>query len=247
MRAADPMAALQDLQWLAKSPLSREAFAVMAAKAGRGSIDLAWLRTTNIPAKDFESLARDPKTKWNLFRDAANAPNDRGLQLRALRSIRGAAAEMEAGERAGTLVPGWRRYESQVRAGSSELDYTLRATDRTGRVRGMEVKGGTREAWKKGIEAYPRRNEKGLPQDLEDAAEGMERMIKQLKDAAAIARSETPVLVVSRNIRKADLDELRRILRRRVDREVEIVFLDESTITARSGSLRTGLGVPGVQ
>jgi len=164
-----------------------------------------------------------------------------------MRAARGAAAEMEAGERAGTLVPGWRVADRQVATGSSELDYTLRATDRTGRVRGMEVKGATREAWQSGIEAYPQRNAPGLSREVKGSADAMERMIKQLKDAAAIPRSETPVLVITKKIRAEDLEELRRILRRRVNREVEIVFLEESTITARSGSLREGLGVPGVQ
>lgn len=248
-RAPNPLAALADLQWLAKSDLSQEAFTVMSAKVGRGSVDLGWLRTTQLSKESLEFLARDPNTPWNLFRDAARNPSNTALQLRAMARLRGASAEMVAGEHATTLVPGWRTKARQVPMGESEIDFSLQSTDRLGRSRGLEVKGWTRDTWKESIEAYPLRSRarSSLSDEQQRAIDRIEHMIGQLKDAANVARSETPVLAVTKGIRADDLAELRRIIARRVDRPVEIVLLDEASITQRGAVLRSGLGIPGPQ
>lgn len=248
-KAKDPIAALADLRWLAQSPLSHEAFAVMCAKAGRGSVDLVWLRGAAVPKDMLEFMALDAKTPWNLFRDAAQNPANTALQLRALARLRGISAEMVSGETAAAKVPGWRVNQRQVPMGSSEIDFGLKSTDRLGRTRGLEVKGWTRETWKESIEAYPLRSKKPATRTeaQQRALDRIEHMIGQLKDAAGVARSEAPVLSVTGAMRADDLAELRQILKRRVDKPVEIILLDESAITKRSAALRQGLGVPGPQ
>ena len=248
-KAKDPIAALADVRWLAESPLSREAFAVMSAKVGRGSVDLAWLRTVSLPKEMVEFMALDAKTPWNLFRDAAQNPANTALQLRAMARLRGVSAEMVSGETAAAKVPGWRVNARQVPMGTSEIDFGLKSTDRLGRTRGLEVKGWTSDTWKESIEAYPLRNKPKvmLSKDQQRAVNRIEHMIGQLKDAAAVARSETPVLSVTAKMRADDLAELKQILKRRIDRPVEIILIDESAITTRSAALRKGLGVPGPQ
>lgn len=248
-KSKDPIAALADVRWLAESPLSREAFAVMSAKVGRGSVDLAWLRTVSLPKDMLEFMALDSKTPWNLFRNAAQNPADKALQLRAMGMLRGVSAEMVTGETAAAKLPGWRVNARQVPMGKSEIDFGLKSTDRLGRTRGLEVKGWTSKAWKESIEAYPLRNKLKvtLSKEQQRAVKRIEHMIGQLKDAAAVARSKTPVLSVTVEMRADDLKKLKQILTRRIDRPVEIILIDESAITTRSAALRKGMGVTWVQ
>jgi hypothetical protein len=255
VKAKDPIAALGDLQALAGSKLSREAFTVMCAKAGRvvkgrPGIDLAWWRTIELPPTQMEALAKDANTPWNLFMEAARNPADTALQLRAMARLRGASAEMIAAESADQLVPGWRIEQSQVEMGESIIDFRMKSTARTGTTRALEVKGWTRETWSKNLDLWERFKDVPLKQLTDEQRAGVravEHMIGQLEDAAAVKRAADPVLAVTKNMKVEDVDRLEAILRDRLNRPVELIQLDEKAIVARGRELREGLGIPGPQ
>jgi hypothetical protein len=76
----------EDAQWLVSTPgLDGEALGTLAQKVGKGKVDLAWLRSTELPADDLNFLARDENTPWELFKKAAAEPGNWKTQRQARR------------------------------------------------------------------------------------------------------------------------------------------------------------------
>jgi hypothetical protein len=260
VRHPNPAAYLKQVQWLSNTKISQEAFSVLGAKAGRGSVDLEWLSTRSLTRKDLDFLGRDPNTPWNLFRDASRNPGDLKLLRRAQARARGIAAEQLTDDTLSALVPGYRKdvsvgvYGRQVPMGDSVIDTAVVSTEGLGLRRGVEVKGWTSETWADSLNAYEAADAgEILVSSAERAAAARIRhMLKQLGNAAAessnvraVARGEGPVLVVSRAMRQADKTRLADLIRAALpDANVEIVFLTEAQITARSGRLRAAFGIP---
>jgi hypothetical protein len=239
---------LDAVQWLSKSGISREGFARLGENAvGRNPADLEWLSTQKLSAKDLDDLALNEKTPWKTYREASMNPTDVKLLKRAQRGLRAQAAEVVAADEAtaGRLSPGYRVTGKHVEVGGeggSEIDLELTSTDGLGRKRLAEVKGFTRETWKRSLDAYARDPTAASLTDPMDVAGSsmIKKMLKQLADArAATPRGDLPILAVSEGIAKAQRTTLEAL----VAGKAEVVYIPEGAITTVSGRLARSLGI----
>jgi hypothetical protein len=239
-----------------RSGLTREGFARLAANAvGKNPVDLVWLAKRDLTDADLDFLAIDTHTKWKVYRDATAVGASAKDIIRANTQLRGVAAEMVARDEASTLVPGFEVEGRQVETpGGSEIDFTLKSTDRLKRIRPLEVKGWGRDTWKKAFDAFA--PEHGNPDALLlDSQRGVtlpdpitnsglrkiEGMIDQLRDAQSLATGGKPILAVTDALKGPERKILERIL---ADNKIdaEIVYLSESKILATGRRLGIGFG-----
>ncbi|HEY1404263.1 MAG TPA: hypothetical protein VGB05_09065, partial [Pyrinomonadaceae bacterium] len=100
-KSGDPaafLAAAKELVSQRNKGLTNEAIDMLAAKAGRGKLDVEWLIQTDLykdkAARElFNFMAEDPKTAWNLFRRVARDPNNEYLSRLANARVRGIVGE----------------------------------------------------------------------------------------------------------------------------------------------------------
>jgi hypothetical protein len=243
---ADVVAYLDAVVWLSKSSgISRQGFARLGENAlGTRPVDLEWLSTRQLSAKDLDDLAVNPKTSWKTYRDASLNPTDVKLLKRAQRDLRGHAAEVVAAEEAtaGKLAPGYRVTGKHVEAGGFEIDLELTSIDGLGRKRLAEVKGWTPQTWKRSLDAYRRDPTAASLTDPMDVAgsRSVKKMLDQLADArAATPRGELPILAVTEKMTKTQRTAVQAL----VAGKAEMIYLPEAAITTVSGRLARSLGI----
>ena len=243
---ADAATYLDAVVWLSKSGISRPGFARLGENAmGQRPVDLEWLSTRKLSAKDLDDLALNPNTPWSSYRDASMNPTNVKMLRRANRDLRGHAAEVVAAEEAaaGKLAPGYRVTGKHVDVPGSNLDLELTSTDGRGSKRLAEVKGFTKDRWTNWLDAYKRglKGKKFLKGPMDEAGfNSIKKMLDQLANAGkATPRGELPLLAVTEKMAGPQRDALEAL----VKGKAEIVYLPEAAITKVSGGLARSLGI----
>lgn len=243
--ATDPAKFVQVLTALSARPISNEAVNVLGrrAVARTPGVDLDWLSKTSLPDDTLDFLARDSRTPWNAFKSAAAEGTEAAMRW-ARASLRGAAAEMVTQRMARRLFPGWRVSGRQVRMGTSELDFQVTATDRTGRTRAVEVKGWTANTWDDAMSAMEQRfAHRAMSEEARRAIRKIEHMLEQLQNAKNASRGANPYLVVTDALSDAQRRRLRVILRREVGL-VEVHYIPDAQIKALAADTGVAMGIP---
>jgi hypothetical protein len=145
---------------------------------------------------------------------------------------------------AGRLFPGWRVSGRQVRMGTSELDFQITATDRTGRTRAVEVKGWTPSTWEDALSAMEQRvAHRAMSEEARRAIRKIEHMLEQLQNAKTAARGANPYLVVTDALSNAQRSRLQAILQRQIGR-VEIHYIPDAEIKRLAADTGFAMGIP---
>ncbi len=234
---------------LARPGLNQEAITVLSGKAGRGSLDLAWLNRTTLTDADLQFLAVDSNTPWRLFQRAAehgvtNGQINWGLRILSRGRVRGDAAEMLGPAALEAQVPGASITARQVRlenaAGlATEADFTFTL----GRIRhAMEVKGWSVRVWERAIAAALARNAGTMTTTQATTVQKFDHLLRQLTVIRDTTRA-APYLAMTDGVSVANRVHLETLLRRAGLADVEIVTLSESQILATGRRLRGAMGV----
>jgi hypothetical protein len=209
MRADDSLKALEEARrLLANETLSNEAVSVLAAKAGRGRLDVAWFNELNLDPKYLDFIARDPNASWRLLKAAAENPFDRSLQDAVDKMLRGYAGEILAQSVIKRFLPGHVAHR-QVGVPGTVLDTLLEEPGRLGRMRGVEVKAWKQEIWDAiGTGLRKRRVSHQALTDTEKLGlEMLDGLTWQLSSGRAATKTQ-PILMVSDKVNQATLNEL---------------------------------------
>lgn len=244
-KVQDPIRFLLNAEWLVRHPgLDAEALSVLAQKASKRSVDLEWLRTTTLTAEDFNFLAKEKKTTWQLFKRAAEEPGNRKVQLEARSHLRGIAGEMVTERTARKLFPGYRLTGRQVTLEEGSIvDFELVAVDGS-LHHAVEVKGWTGETWRRALKAWEASREAMAKLDAEQErlVRQLQGVIKQLKDAAREPRGK-PILICSNKLKGETKVNLTRFLEENV-LEVQIKLIEEAEMLSATRRLRAAFNLP---
>jgi hypothetical protein len=152
--------------------------------------------------EDLNAMARNEKTAWRLFQQAAAEPRNLTVQLRAREQLRGIAVEMLTERNAQKLFPGFRLTGRQVKmAGGHVIDDVVTAMTGSKLQHGVEVKGWNDSRWRQALDAWrARQGGAKLNENQEALAKQLEHLLDQLTDAAAAPRGP-PFLVVTDKLR----------------------------------------------
>ena len=242
MRADNALAALAEAQrLLANTGLSDEAIMVLAGKAGRNRLDVAWFNELDLDVKKLDFIARDKNAPWRLFKRASEDPWNTALQEVAEKALRGYGGEMLAEELIPKLLPGYKVAGRQVPMGKSILDFLLSEPGRLGRTAGLEAKAWRQEIWDAvGSGLYKRRVSHQAMTDTEALALDMlDGLTTQLGNAKAAAKAE-PFLAISNAASKQTLNEMMLNFKAQ-GLKPQILPFDEATLDKLVKELGTGL------
>jgi hypothetical protein len=241
----DPIRFLKDAEWLVRHPgLDAEALGTLARKASNDSVDLGWLRSTALTAEDFNFLAKEKRTTWQLFKQAAEEPGDLKAQLKARAHLRGIAGEMVTERAARKLFPGYRLTGRQVALEEgSIIDFELVAVDGS-LHHAVEVKGWTSDTWRRALKAWGASREAmtKLNAEQEKLVEQLRGVIKQLKNAAREPRGK-PFLICSDKVKGKAMEELGKFL----DAEApatQLKQVEEAEMLSATKRLRAAFNLP---
>jgi hypothetical protein len=244
-RLADPLTFLKKAEWLVGHPeLAVDAVGTLAKKACEGRVDLGWLRSTGLAIKDLNFMARDKRTPWKLFQDAAAAPGDWTLQRRAREQLRGIAGEMVTESNARKLFPDHRLTGRQVQLdGGRIIDHELTSMDGLRLRHGVEVKGWNDNRWRKALNAWQARHKALSLDEVQKALiEQLQRLLKQLGDAAKAPRG-TPFLVSTDGLSGPTRAKLETFLLENAPGTL-LIHVDEAKILEKTKQLREALRLP---
>ena len=241
----DPFAFLKEAEWLVRYPeLEAEAVLELARKARRRSVDLGWLRSTGLTLEDLNGMARDTRTPWRLFQQAAAEPENLAKQLQAREQLRGIAAELLTERNAQKLFPGFRLTARQVRLdGGHIIDRELTSMDRLRRQHGVEVKGWNDKRWRAALDAWAaRQGGKTLNTGQQALSDQLLRLLDQLKDAAKVPRG-APFLVSTDGLSGPTRAKLEAFLLKNA-RGTTLIHLEEALMLEKTKQLRAALNLP---
>jgi hypothetical protein len=242
---AEPAKYLKDAEWLVRHPkLAPEALSVLARKASMGKVDLEWLSSTTLTADDLNFLAKDKNTPWELFKQAAQEPGNRTVQMRARARLRGIAGELVAGRSTHRLFPGYRLTGRQVAVeGGTIIDFELVAAD--GSVRhAVEVKGWTNATWRQALDAWDAARSDPTKLDAHQRllVKQLRNAIKQLNNAAKGSRGP-PILICSDKLKGAAKRGLERLLSDEAP-STQLRHIEEVDMLATTRRLRAAFKLP---
>ncbi len=241
----EPIKFLKEAEWLVQHPgLDAEALSVLAQKASNGKVDLGWLRSTALTAEDFNFLAKEKKTTWQLFKKAAEEPGNRKAQLEARSHLRGIAGELVTERAARKLFPGYRLTGRQVEVeGGSIVDFELVAVDGS-LHHAVEVKGWTVDSWRKALKAWEASREAMIKLDAEQErlVRQLRGVIKQLDDAARAPRGR-PFLTASDKLSEPTYEKLQRFLQDNAP-GTQLKLVNEAEMLAVTKRLRAAFNLP---
>jgi hypothetical protein len=241
----DPLAFMKEAEWLvSQTELDAEAVVELARKACRGRVDLGWLRSTGLTMVDLNAMARNEKTAWRLFQQAAAEPGNLTVQLRAREQLRGIAVEMLTERNAQKLFPGFRLTGRQVEMeGGHVIDDVV--TEMTGSKlqHGVEVKGWNDSRWRQALNAWrARQGGARLNESQEALAKQLQHLLDQLTDAATAPRGP-PFLVVTDKLSKPTRNKLTTFLDENSP-NVLLIHIEEAKILELTKQLRAALSLP---
>jgi hypothetical protein len=242
---ANPHAFLKEAEWLVSHPeLEAAVVSELARKARRGSVDLGWLRSTGLTVDDLNFMARNEKTAWKLFQQAAAEPWNLTAQRRAREQLRGVAGEILTEQNSQRLFPGYRMTGRQVELeGGRIIDHELTSMDGLRLRHGVEVKGWNDNRWRKALDAWAARQQPTPFNKYQKAlVEQLQRLIDQLADAAKAPRGK-PFLVSTSKLSGPTMAKLLDFLSKNVS-DVKLVQLEEARILEKTKQLRMALKLP---
>jgi hypothetical protein len=241
----NPLAFLKEAEWLVSHPkLEAAAMGELARKACRERVDLGWLRSTGLTLEELNFMARNEKTTWRLFQQAAANPGDLKAQLRARERLRGIAGEMVTESDARQLFPGHRMTGRQVKLEEGHvIDYELTSMDGSRTRRGVEVKGWNEKRWRKALDAW-RANQGAMKLDNEQEAlvKQLKHLLKQLADAAKAPR-EKPFLVTTDKLSGPTKAKLADFLQDKAP-GTQHIQVEEAKMLEKTKQLRAALKLP---
>jgi hypothetical protein len=239
-----PSLFLKEAEWLVHRPgLEEEALNVLARKAAQGSVNLRWLGSTSLLTEDLNFLARDTRTPWKVFKEAAEAPGNLLLQLRARALLRGIAGEIVTERSARSLFPGYKVSGWQVLLEDGHIiDFVLEAVDGT-LHRALEVKGWTAATWREALKAW-RLHRAGarLAPRQEQLVGQLARLAEQLKDAANAPRGR-PFLVCTDRLSQSTVEDMRNFLSNNF-LKADVKSMSELEMVETTKRLRAAFNLP---
>jgi hypothetical protein len=237
----DALAALAEAQRLLTSGLSDEAKIVLAAKAGRGRLDVAWFNELDLDVSKLDFIARDEKAPWRLFKKAWDYPWDATVQDLAEKALRGYGGEMLAEGLIPKLLPGYKALRQQA-VRKSIIDFLLEEPGRLGRTPGLEVKAWRKDIWDAiGSGLYKRRRiSHQAMTDIEALAlNWLDNLTTQLNNAKAATKAE-PFLMMSNVATKQTVNEMMLHFKAQALKP-QILPFDEAALDKLVKELGTGL------
>ena len=242
-RAKNPNAYLAEIdKLLVRRDVTGEALQVLGSKARSGSLDLEWLNSTSITDKLLDSIGRDPKTPWKALQSAALDPENVRYVTWARSSLRGIGAEVGAEQTFAKMLPEHKLTGWQVRMEESVIDYSVIATDKAGKLRGLEVKGWTTETWRDALRAYQVRSAgASLTAEQADAVRKIDHLLKQLADVRK-ATGADPILAVTDDLTKPVRNDLNMMLAKEAP-GTTVKTINEGLIKSIASNLGRMLGI----
>ncbi|WP_143195733.1 hypothetical protein [Archangium sp. Cb G35] len=241
----DPLAFLKEAEWLVSHPeVEAEAVAELARKAGKGRVDLVWLRSTGLTLNYLNFMARNEKTAWKLFQKAAAEPWNLAVQRRAREQLRGIAMEMLTERNAQKLFPGFRLTGRQVPLeGGHVIDNEITAMIGLRLQHGVEAKGWNKDRWRMALDAW-RAGQRGSKLDKQQRAlaKQLQHLLDQLADAAKAPRGD-PFLVITDKLSGPTREKLTDFLQRNA-RRTRVIEVEEAQILETTKQFRAALKLP---
>jgi len=229
--------------------VAADALEVLGSKAARGAewpgtLDLEWLRGTDLSDRELSFMGKDPGTPWDAFRRFSTSPGSKEYAIWANTSTRGIAGELVAQRDVKEILPGYKISDRQVPVGAGAGTIDFEVTSNLGTKHGLEVKSFTRKRWADALDAYQARA-KGvtLTAKQEKDVEAIDRMLDQLRNARAKWGTD-PFLAISSDIAEGDKKVLQALLRDEAQLSAShLVSINEADIVEAGRSLRQGLGI----
>jgi hypothetical protein len=148
-RIADPVAVLDDIEWISTRQLSGQARSMLVRRAAKGQVDLDWVKRTRLTDGELEYMGQDTITSFKQFEVVSDLPSrrqpghivDRPPSDKAARAanakVRGIAGELAAQE---MTLPEGLKLKQRTIADNNELatDFELLAPDNS--IAELEVK-----------------------------------------------------------------------------------------------------------
>jgi hypothetical protein len=134
-RIADPVAVLEEIEWISTRPLSAQARSMLVRRAAKGQVDLAWVKRTRLTDPELELMGQDSNTSWREFEQVSDIssrhqpghlvdrPPSGKVTAGANSKIRGIAGELAGQE---MKLPDGFKMERRLVAGSEGADHRLR-------------------------------------------------------------------------------------------------------------------------
>jgi hypothetical protein len=193
-------------------------------------------------------LASDTRTPWSMLKRAASGKLSKKEWMFFSGRLRGLSGEVatELLEAAGKLKLGSKSVKitgKQVSTGTRSIDFKVRVEGRS-YDQLLEIKATTPASWKKGMDAYLKKAGKGkLTADEKKAAESVERMLEQLKEAKT-SSGKTPILGVADNLSASEVTRLKGIIRSGASiPSPQILKVPNDTILEVTRSVKSTLGI----
>jgi hypothetical protein len=245
-RIGDPVAVLDEIEWLSTRPLSAQARSTLIRRAVKGRVDLGWVKRTRLTDRELEIMGQDNNTAWNKFEEASDLPSrhhpgpladrppsDHGAYANA--RIRGIAGELVAQE---MVLPNGLKIERRLIAGNAEptTDFALRAPD--GSVAELEAKALRPESWKEALDEY----DEGLENSKVDPDNPVARLLRQVE--VGMRRGHTVYVAISDGTSMRSRGRLLARLKGVGVLNEQLLLLPESEILRIGKVLREHMGIP---
>jgi len=245
-RITDPIAVLDDIEWISTRPLSTQARSTLIRLAAKGKVDLDWVQRCKLTERELEIMGQDNNIPWNKFEDASDIPSrrqpghlvnrpprDHGAGANA--RIRGIGGELVAQEMA---LPDGLKLERRFIADNTGLatDFELRAPD--GSIVELEVKALRPEAWKTELDVY----QEQLKTSTVDPNIPVARLLRQIE--AGKARGHKVYVAISDGTSIRSRLRLLDYLKAAGVPDSQLLLLPESEILRVGQILREHMGIP---
>jgi hypothetical protein len=262
--AVDPVAYVDNINWVMKRDginLAARKELVRQAVMRKGSLDLGWLRTTELDAKTLDFLAMDPATNWRTFMRVSEKASDyfpssvkKHLEPKhyaeAGAKLRGVAGELMFVVNKVPLPDGMKIVARQLDMAGKKIDFGLE--NAAGHPAMLEMKAWNAAKWEKEMRSV------GTRMQLTDDAD---RLVKQLAaakreaarrfdEASRAARAgdtlkgpATIYLGTTDVISAADEFKLRKLLADYDLGDVKVVKFPETSLATTRNKLRDALGI----
>jgi len=246
-KISDPVAVLDDIEWVSTRPLSSQARSTLIRRAVKGHVDLDWVKRTRLTDHELEIMGQEKNMSFVEFEQASDIPSrrypghlvdrpplDHGAGANA--KIRGIAGELVARELA---LPDGLKIERRMIAGNTEptTDFELRAPD--GSVAELEAKALRPESWKEALDEYELESKN---RNI-DPKKPVARLLGQVK--AGLDRGHKVYVAISDGTPIKSRVRLQILLKREVGVEADqLLLLPESEILRIGKLLREHMGIP---
>jgi len=245
-KISDPVAVLDDIEWISARPLSAQARSTLIRRAAKGNVDLDWVKRTRLTDRELEIMGQEKDMSFVEFEQASNIPSRRypghlvdrpppNHGASANGKIRGIAGELVVRE---LTLPGGLKIERRVLAGNTEpsADFELRAPD--GSIAELEAKALRPEKWKNALDEYA----EGLKHSNLDPKNPVARLLRQAK--AGLDRGHKVYVAISDGVSMRSRGRLLEYLAVAGVRKEQLLLLPESEILRVGKILREHMGIP---